>query len=422
MSEPRLQLKLAWRSLWRNRRRTEITLASIALGLALAIFFGALAHGTYQRVIRDATRLLAGQLTVEHQRFKDAPEPKLAVDGVPALRQRLGALPGVRGTKPVVTAQVVAASGSGSVGVVLVGSEPTLERASLLVDKLVAGHALGPQDQRAVLVGAGLATRLHLEPGRKLVLTAADISGNLNSELFRVAGVFRTGSEELDGFFLQAPLAAAQRLLGLRADQASQVGLLLDETVNQTGPSRALDSVRAAAAPLLGPGLAIRSWEEELPALASWISLDLKMNRILRGMIIFLVLFTILNTILMSVLERGHEFAVLLALGTPRALLRTQVLFEVVLLAAIGCGLGAALGCGAAAYGELHGIDVGPLLRGRRVSTAGMVLDPVIHCDLTWDAVLGTTLLVFAATVAIGLYPMVRSARVELASSLRTHR
>ena len=192
--------------------------------------------------------------------------------------------------------------------------------------------------------------------------------------------------------------------------------------MNQTGPSRALDSVRAAAAPLLGPGLAIRSWEEELPALASWISLDLKMNRILRGMIIFLVLFTILNTILMSVLERGHEFAVLLALGTPRALLRTQVLFEVVLLAAIGCGLGAALGCGAAAYGELHGIDVGPLLRGRRVSTAGMVLDPVIHCDLTWDAVLGTTLLVFAATVAIGLYPMVRSARVELASSLRTHR
>jgi putative ABC transport system permease protein len=412
----RLLVKLSWRSLWRNRRRTQITLSSIGLGLSLAIFLGSLSEGLYEKAVRDATQLLSGQLTVEMQRYNDNPGPALALSGAPALRERLASIPGVLRVRPVVSAQAVASSGAGSVGVGIIGVDPQVERGSSpLESKLVAGKLLDPSEPRGLLIGVGLAKRLRLEPGKKLVLTATDVQGNVSSELFRVSGIFRLGSAELDTYAAQGQLPLVRKLLGLREDQVGQLGLFVraDEGVQA--------SVQRAARELAGPLLAVRTWEETMPALAAWIALDRKSGEVMRGLIVFLVMFTILNTLLMSVLERGHEFAVLLALGTPRFHLEGQVLLEVAMLAVLGCTLGSLLGSLAALFGQVHGIDLSTLAP-IGMTAGGMALDPIIHCKLTALSLAKQTGLVFGATILLGLGPMRRARNVELAGSLRTQR
>jgi len=409
----RLLLRLAWRSLWRNRRRTEITLSSIALGLSLALFFGSLAQGTYEKAVTDATRLLAGQLTVETPRYNESPGPALALSGAPALRDRLQAMPGVVRVRPLVSAQAVASSGAGSLGVVLIGVDPRIERGSSpLESKLVAGKFLDPSEPRGLLIGAGLAKRLRVAPGKKVVLTATDVQGNVSSELFRVSGIFRLGADELDTYAAQGQLPLVRKLLGLREDQVGQLGLFLAPDGRD---------VQRKAQELAGPALAVRTWQETMPGLAAWIAIDSRSNDVTRALLIGLVMFTIMNTLLMSVLERGHEFAVLLALGTPPRQLKAQVLLEVVLLAVLGCALGALLGSLAAWWGQVRGIDLsGAFPEG--VTVGGMALDPIIHCKLSAFSVAKVTGLVFAATILLGLGPMRRAGRVDVVTSLRTQR
>jgi ABC-type lipoprotein release transport system permease subunit len=165
----------------------------------------------------------------------------------------------------------------------------------------------------------------------------------------------------------------------------------------------------------------LRPWEESLPSLAAWIRVDRKSAEVWRGLILFLVMFTILNTLLMSVLERGHEFAVLLALGTPRRQLEAQVLLEVALLAALGCTLGGALGWAAAYAGQVYGIDLTRFLP-EGATAGGTALDPVIHCKLTVEAAAKLVSVVFGATLVMGLWPMKRVGEVDVAASLRTQR
>jgi ABC-type lipoprotein release transport system permease subunit len=261
----------------------------------------------------------------------------------------------------------------------------------------------------------GLAKRLRLEPGKKLVLTATDVQGNVSSELFRVSGIFRLGSDELDTYAAQGQLPLVRKLLGLRDDQVGQLGLFM------RSDDGAQERVQRIAQELVGPSLAVRTWQETMPALAAWIALDSKSNDVMRGLIVFLVMFTILNTLLMSVLERGHEFAVLLALGTPRGHLEIQVLLEVALLAVLGCALGALLGALASLFGQVHGIDLSAFFP-EGAAAGGMALDPVIHCKLTALSLAKQTGLVFAATILLGLGPMRRARNVEIAGSLRTQR
>jgi ABC-type lipoprotein release transport system permease subunit len=133
--------RLAWRSLWRHRRRTIITVVSIGFGLALFVFSVSLADGMYARLIEDAVRMQAGHVTVEDVASRDAPAVDRRVRGVAALAARIEALPGVETTKRLVLGQGVARSGTGAAGVAVMGVEPDAEaRTSPLARRLIAGR------------------------------------------------------------------------------------------------------------------------------------------------------------------------------------------------------------------------------------------------------------------------------------------
>ncbi len=415
-------VKLAWRSIWRNRRRTIITLVSIVLGVALTSFIVAMSEGVYGKLVDDAVRMQAGHVCLQHPDYLDEPSADLTVRGVPGLRRRIAALEQVEATKILILGEVLVKSANGATGAALMGVEPGVEaRTSILAEKLVAGRYLEPGDEARIVIGATMAKQLKLEEGKKAVLTANSRDGELVEEMCRVSGIFRTGSDEIDGGIVQAPAGFARRLLGLKADEASQIGVILRDPGDK---GEIVRRVRAMTDGASGgaKGIAVLPWEKVVPEVAAYVRLDRASGWVFEGLILFLILFTIFNTILMSVMERQREFAVLLAVGTSRTRLRAQILIEAAILNALGCAAGLLIGGLTAWYYRAGGIDFSSFYGGSEVEVSGFPVSAVIYPAPTFRqaGIIGG--LVFTVTMILSLIPVWRSGHVKVAELVRGER
>ena len=405
--------RLAWRSIWRNRRRTLITVLSIGFGLACTVFFIAIGEGVYAQLIDQVVRLQAGHITMENPSYRDAPAVDLWIKAPESLRSHIESLPQVERTKLIIMGQGIARSGSGDVSATWMGIEPSVELdTSPLVRHIVAGRYLNDDDGPWVVIGSELAKRLKLAVGKKMVITTNDAAGNLVDELCRVRGIFETGSVEIDGYFIQAPIDFARRLFGLPEEGATQLGVVLRI------PEAQESILREARLMVAEQDIAVLPWQEVIPEIASYIKLDKGSNLIFQAILVFLILFTIFNTILMSVLEREREFAVLLALGTKPVQLRLQILMESAYLGLIGCALGLLVGGLAAWAAQVWGIDLRSLLE-EGFTISGFAVSAKMHARVTTGLLLGTAGLVFGATLILSLIPMHRATRLSIVDQLR---
>jgi len=407
-------LKVSWRSIWRSKRRTAITVSAIAFALAVAVFFVAFAEGVYAQMTDDAVRMQAGHVTLEHEEYRDAPAIDLTVGRVSALREELAALEGVEKTKVIVLGQGVVRSGHASVGAAIYGFVPSVEAAtSIIARRVQEGEFLADDDFRKVVVGKVLADRLQVRLGKKLVVSSNNAKGELVEELVRVKGVFATGAEEVDGFLVQVPLRFARHLYGLSDDQATQLGLVLHDADDQAKTLKAARKVVGG-----GREVAVRPWEEVLPDLAAYIKLDGGSNWVFQGILIFLSLFTVFNTILMSVLERKREFAVLLALGTPPWRIRAQVVVESALVGVLGCLVGLTIGGLLGLYLQVYGFDISALFE-EGISVSGLAFDTYVYGKVTVELLGGLGSVIFVATVLSAAVSTRRIPAISVAEVLR---
>jgi ABC-type lipoprotein release transport system permease subunit len=413
-----LVFKVPWRNLLRNKRRTIITVFAIATGVAFSVFFFAMTAGVEKKTVADATRMLAGNITVEDPHYRDAPAPNLFVHSIAKVSEVAAKIPEVLSVKPLCTGTGVVASAAGSVGVGFFGVQPEQERElSLIARSIVSGRFIASSDAdvKGVVVGTRLAQRLQVDIGKKLVLTTTSAQGEIVQELLRVVGVFKVGTEAMDGQFIEMPIAVARKVMGLTADQATQVGLVLERPESQ-------DVVLALTKrALANEGVAVYPWQTLLPAIATWVTAGHKSHQITCGVILFLTTFTILNTILMSVLERKREFAMLLALGTAPRLLRMQVFVETLILGFFGIVSGLGLGGLAAGLAQRHGLDLSKTVKEGEGPTVGnMALDLHLRPELTVRDALFVAGFVLLMTALIAIYPTLRSSRVDVANTLRS--
>jgi ABC-type lipoprotein release transport system permease subunit len=390
-----------------------ITVLSIGFGLACTVFFIAIGEGVYAQLIDQVVRMQAGHITMENPGYRDAPAVDLWIKAPESLRSQIERLPQVERTKLIILGQGIARSASGDISATLMGIEPSVELdTSPLVSHIVAGRYLNDDDGPWVVIGSGLAKRLRLEVGKKMVLTTNDAAGNLVDVLCRVRGIFETGSVEMDGYFIQAPIDFARRLFGLPEESATQLGVVLRI------PEAQQFILREARLMVADQDIAVLPWQEVIPEIASYIKLDKGSNLIFQAILIFLILFTIFNTILMSVLEREREFAVLLALGTKPVQLRLQILMESAYLGLIGCALGLLVGGLAAWAAQVWGIDLRSLLE-EGFTISGFAVSAKMHARVTTGLLLGTAGLVFGATLILSLIPMRRATRLSIVDQLR---
>lgn len=412
-------LMLAWRNLWRHRRRTLITLSSIAIGFGLAVLFIGIGDGSHNSMIRNAINLGEGHLTVQPHGYLEAPaNHKYLADGE-ALAQRIAALHIPGKVEPRISLQVLASTANNSVGAALEGMASTGDpRETMLQPQLIAGHWLEPGDHRGIVIGDGMARKLKVKVGSKVVLMAGKKGGDSQAQLGRVRGIFDSRVDELDGYLILADLDLTRRFLqGEGADPTrkpvTRFAIFLD---NPHGMDKWKAALKNAVA---DPSVAVLDWQEVMPQLVQFVVIDNAGNYVFLVIILVMVVFGIVNTVLMSVLERTREFGLLRALGLSRHHLLLLVFSESLLLSLLAVVSGWCVGGGTHLWFSTHGIDFSALMPD---STAimGTFMDPIIYTELSQQRVIELTVIVFIATLSSGIYPAVKAARVTPVEALRT--
>jgi ABC-type lipoprotein release transport system permease subunit len=402
-------IRLAWRNLWRRKRRTLITALSIAIGVALCIFFTGLSDGMYGRIISMATRLGSGHLVVESPDYRDDQDLENSLVAGDDLIDLITGQPSVEGYSLRISGPGILSSSYGTVGGGFDAVQPELDReVSLLANKIVEGHYL--ESGSDIIVGSEVVRKLKVKLGGKVVLTTQDRDGETVQELFRVAGIFRTSSPMLDGFYFQITLAKAQKMLGMAPGEVTQLGIYLTDKSQMEQVTAALESSGELAGAVVVP------WQQVLKDLADYIKVDNAFNYVFQVLLFLVILAGVLNTVLMSVMERTYEFGVLLSIGMSRLRLMALVLIECAMLGAVGTAAGAVLGWLENAILKRHPIE----LELSSSSVGGFFFEPSLMMNIAAFHFVFTLSAVFVLILVVGIYPAWKAGQVEPVEALHT--
>lgn len=412
-------LMLAWRNLWRHRRRTVVTLVSIAFGFGLSVVMIGFTDGGHNNMIRNAIKLGEGHITVQPRGYLENPANHRYLADGKALASQIQAL-GVPGSvEPRISLQVLASTPANSVGAGLEGlASEDDARAKMLQPQLIDGSWFEVGDERGIVIGDGMARKLKARVGAKVVLMAGTQGGDAQAQLGRVRGIFDSRVDEMDDFLVLADIGLARLFLqGEGADAslapATRFAIFLDD------PDALAVWAQKLKTSLNSDTVVALDWREMMPQLVQFLFIDAAGSYIFLLLILVLVVFGIVNTVLMSVLERTREFGLLRALGLGRRHLLLLVFLESLLLGLLAVAVGWLLGGGAHLWFAYQGVNIGALM-GDNTQMMGTFMDPIVYSELSWERVQQLTLLIFIATLASGIYPAIKAARVTPVQALRT--
>ena len=211
--------RLAWRNLWRRKRRTIITAASIGFGVMLSVTFTGTGDYGYTKMINTGAAMGMGHITVEPKGYNQTPSLDKRLRNSDHIRKKILDIPGVSDAIVRITGQAMFASASKSVGGMFMGIDPAQEsgRNNLLLGSIIEGRLFEGTYGRGVVVGSRMARKLNLRLGKKIVYTTTDVNGQIVSEIARVTGIFRTGVDEVDGAFILLPINSVRNTLRTRS-------------------------------------------------------------------------------------------------------------------------------------------------------------------------------------------------------------
>ncbi len=416
--------RLSLRNMLRQARRSMLTASAMVVGLALLMLSRAIGDGAHEQWISDGVRLASGHVTIEAPGYRSSGslDDRLDSARVAAARKAVAALGttiGVRALTVRLAVSGLASSPGTAVPVLIQGVDPGLEAGfSQLDDKLASGRYLEPDDRLAAFIGAGLADRLGLKLGSRLVLTAQSASGEVAEQLVRVTGMFRTGVPEIDEGVVQMPIATARSWLGAPG-AATSVAVLLHSGDDVPAAMRVLQA-RLENAPA-GGGIQVLSWKQASPELESAVRIDDFGFYVFMVVLFAIVALAVLNAVLMSVLNRQREFGVLEALGLTRGETGAVVFTEGLLLACLSGILGVALGFGVTWLLWRHGLDLSTFY-GKDLNISGVVVNPVIVPIFRPARVLEAVFYVVTIGCLASLYPARVAMRIDVAEAMKFDR
>lgn len=390
---------LAWRNLWRNPRRTFITVAVVGIGLWSILVFAALLAAWSSSARQRVEKGMTGAGEIHARGYMDDPTVAHRMARPGAALQAVLRSAAVVARAPRVRLGAIIRSEYRTLPVTLVGVDPAAERElSALPGEIRAGRYLDGPGDPGVVLGRDLATRLHTRVGKRVVIMALDAGGELAERAFPVVGVFAASRQDEDTFCMTG-LATAQAF--------THIGDELTEIAFNTRSEQALPGVIAALR-RAAPGLDIDSWRTLEPVSYGVSTFFSQFILLWLVIMVTLIAIGIVSTQLMAVFERAHELALLQALGMRPRLVLAAVTLESAVLVGIGV-LGGATAALATIAAFAPGLDLGFLGRGAETLGAGRVLHP----RATAHDLLLYSLTIWLLAVLATLWPAHRASRVS---------
>ena len=400
--------KLAWRNIFRNKRRTLIASIAIGIGLTALIFIDAFMIGMAETMIRTATASFLGDAQIHHEGFRDTQEVSLTIQALDKVTENLAKEDIVEHWTQRTLAFGMITSPASVSAINLVGvHSPTEKFLSLIDDAITDGVYFEGDNSRDIVIGAKLAEILEIGLGDRVVVTVAQTeSGDLSQEMFRVSGIYRFVGEEMNSGMAFVRIEKAQEMLAI-GNRAHEIAIKFTSLVYTQDPDLAFWKTYSEH------GNEALSWTELMSQLTVVLEMT-KYSKYIMGVILFgVVIFGIINTLFMSLYERMFEFGVLRAVGTRPFGMARIILFEAGALAIVSIGLGSVLGFLVTALLAHTGIDY------TGIEMMGVTMQEFIYPVLEVQQFIIYPISVFVFTIIAGLYPAWHVAKMAPVDAMR---
>jgi ABC-type lipoprotein release transport system permease subunit len=411
-------LRLAWRNLWWNPRRTLIAMSAIGFGFAMLLFVASLMAGLREQMIKSGTALLLSDIEIHAPDYYPDRPINRTLGGrngtdVNALIADIAADPRVQAASPRAYAFGLVSATHQSAGAQFLGVVPNLEqKITVLQTRMVRGSYLSEQAPKGVIMGDKLATAIGVDVGSEVVLLTPAADGSTGNDLYTLTGLFHTGLDDMDRGLVLMPLASLQDLLRLPPGRIHEVGIKLNDINAATTTAAALTAKLSNVLPVQ-----VRPWQELAPELADYVQFNRRVTFILFFIFFLSAAMGIVNTMLMSIIERTRELGVLMAVGMRPVDVIGLIVAEAAGLAVASLILGAAIAAPILWYLQVHGLNLG----GNRgaISLAGIVVGPLWYGRPDFAAYTQAALGLAVTALLSALYPALRAARFRPAEAIR---
>lgn len=402
-----MNLKLAWRNVWRNKTRSLIIMASVAIGLLAGIFVLGLYQGMMRSRVRTVIDTEVAHLQIHHPEFKEDYDPSYTLDQE-LISKNLKKISEIKSFANRSVTQGMLATTTGTSGVRIYGIQPKEEiEVSQLAFKIKEGEVLNPSKTNGILIGKKLADKMKLKLGSKLVLTFTDRESNVTSGAFRVNGIYQSINTPLDEVIVYINRSTLNEYLGLE-DTSHEIAILLhrDEDLELVK-----NSLQAQF-----PRYSVMTWKENSPETDLMVGTVNQYSTIIIIIIMIALAFGIINTMLMSVIERTREIGMLSALGMNRKKVFTLILTETVILTFVGVPVGFILSWFSILYFSKAGIDISPFSE-EAMSSFGFT--SMIYPEFPVDTIGSLLIIVISTALISAFFPSLKAIRLQPADALR---
>lgn len=403
--------KIAFRNIFRNKRRSRLTALSMAGGFALSAFFIGWSDGSYKGIIDSFTRSRTGQIQVHQKDYLNRPSLQKTIDHVKELYAIFRETPGVDSWAPRLYCPALVSVGEKSAGAKIIGIDPVMENQTThFNEKIITGSPFRSATSKETIIGKGLAKLVDAKIGDDAVILSQGADGSIANEKYKIVGIMDSGDEIGDRMAFYLPIEVAQDLLVMKG-RIHEIAI----TVNNLDDVPEITKTLERKITAIDASLSVEPWQVFAKAFYIAMKADEKGMWISILVIMLVVAVGVLNTVLMSVLERRREYGVLKAVGTKPAQIINMVLSEISILSLFSILVGIAAGLLINYYFTVHGLTLPEAL------TYGGMKFQTLKGEINARSFYIPAITVFAAAVIVSIFPAFKAASTDPAKAMRTY-
>lgn len=412
----KLILKMAWRNLWRNWRRSFITILAIVFATFTSISMRGLQNGTYDANIKRTVEMYSGYVQIQQEGYKENPTIRKSFKVSSQISEPLSTSEKIEAWSPRVLGDGLIGFKEFSTGAAITGIEPELESlVSNLHDKVNAGRWLSDKANSEIVIGYKLLDKLNAEIGDTVVVLTSGYDGTMGNMLFKVVGTTKIGMEQFDNMSTFIGFDDAQSLMSMQG-RVNVISMKLNDLDDINDVKQYLQSRLRDYKTSTDKSLVVLDWAEVMPEFKQTIEFDNASGVLYLGLLIIIVAFGILNTMVMSITERFNEFGIMLAVGMKHAQLVVTMFFEVLFLSLLGIIAGNLIGFGINYYICQNPIHLGDDMV-EMYEQFGFL--PMMYSSVDPAIFISTTISILLIALIVFIYPAIKLYKLEPLKGIR---
>ena len=400
--------KLAWRNLWRSKKRTLITVASIFFGVFFVVMMSSLQKGSFENMIENMVRFYSGYIQIQHEGYQESKSLNKSMVYDDSLDSLLKNTEGITAFTHRIESFALASTGDKSFGALVFGILPEQEnKISGIKKRVTEGEYIKP-GSKGIMIGKGLASNLNIGVNDTLILLGQGYHGVTAAGKYHVIALLDFPINDMDNRFVYLDMEACRDLYDLGEKATSAVIMVKDPYV--------VDRVISKLKPGVSDELVVLSWKEIQAELENLISGKLASGKIVKAILFMVIGFGIWGTIIMLMSERKRELGIMIAVGVRKIRLVWIVAIESFFIGLLGVVSGAM-----ASFPLVYYLFKNPIYVTGEVAKTyeDMGFEPVIKFGLQPDIFINPVITVFILFCFITIYPVVFIKKLKTVDALR---